>query len=513
MNASIRFWTFAFLLSTLLAAGFLLAARHPAPVPLVPRDPAKLKPIDAELLLHRIREGDLVAMRGDLGTARIHWKAARAAGEGYWPVHEALGDSYARYRLESEAEREYAAADRIAQDQLGRAPVSVMAKRAALLHRMGRSEEALDLFIECGAPERFADPMMRILVSSPGLMGTVRRAAEVRDPRLWGLIVVASKDPAGRASALGRFARSVAPWDGQLARRAIDELRAIDRLEEAILVCRDWAKATPTELAAYELWGDLLAKSGRPDQALLALSTMVDVLPGDADAMRRLGAALRKHGRYADAIHQFEEASKLRPEEPFDLQGIILTHLEQGDLPAALREFAELTSRKWDKRFGHVPTMFRATVGPESARMLEAVRRRGGPEAAGRLRKFFADLGVIEAGLFDLKVVMTWDAMSDVDLDIMEPGGEVMNHGHQASKNGGVYHYDNTQGRGPEHYTLSRAPKGKYRVGVHLHGATRSAVDLEVILFEETSRERRLTAHVVVGQGTGQVWPLEFEIP
>ena len=47
-------------------------------------------------------------------------------------------------------------------------------------------------------------------------------------------------------------------------------------------------------------------------------------------------------------------------------------------------------------------------------------------------------------GLFDLKIVMTWNAPSDVDLEVEEPGGE-------------RYHIANTRGFGPETYTLPTA--------------------------------------------------------
>jgi Ca-activated chloride channel homolog len=108
---------------------------------------------------------------------------------------------------------------------------------------------------------------------------------------------------------------------------------------------------------------------------------------------------------------------------------------------------------------------------------------------------------------------MKWDAQSDVDLDVLEPDGSTVNHGHSRSKCGAVYLYDNTTGRGPEHYLLHKAVPGKYKVGVHLHGGTPSVAEVEVILFEETPRERRLKATVRLEGKVTAVWPLEFELP
>jgi len=484
VNAPLRLWACAFLVTTLMAAGLLLAAVHPAPAPVVPRDPAKLAAVDAELLLNRIREGDLVAIKGDLAAARALWRAARDKGAGYWPIHEALGDSFARHRLDDEAEREYETASRLAGSQLGQVPVGLLIKRSDALIRLNRPEPALRLLIDCGAPDRLAGAMARILEKSPELMEIVKTNADGRDPRLWRIVAVLSKDPAERAHALGRFSRAVAPWDGSVARRAIEELRKVRRFGLAGL-----------------------------DQARLVFTTMVDVRPGDAEAHRKLGASLRKLELFAEAMQQFEEAARLLPEDPLPMQEMILVLVAQGNLEAAAARYRALTSRTWERRFGNVTAAFKSRLAEECARLTEAARRTEGVEAARRSRRFCADLGVAEAGIFDLKVIMKWDAESDVDLDVAEPGGEVVNHGNMRSRSGGVYHFDNTRGRGPEHYTLPLAPKGTYSVGAHLHGTTRSEVEIEVILFEDTPRERRIRDRFVLDPSATQRRALEFTVP
>lgn len=513
MNAT-RLWGSAFVLTSLVAAALVLAAGRAAPEPVAPRDPAKLAPVDAELLLNRIREGDLLAIKGDLPAARVQWNAAREKGEGYWPIHEALGDSLARHRLDVEAEREYATSARIAEAQLGRAPDGVKVKRADLLVRLKRPDEALRLLIDCGAPDRLGPAMARILEASPALMDIVTRAAEVRDPRLWAVVASLAKDPADRASAIGRFSRAVAPWDGGLARRAVDELRGAKLFDAALIVCRDWAKAAPNDPSVYETWSDLVAQGGDLAKARRILTTIVDVRPGDPEAHRRLGVALRKWGAFAEALEQFEEVGRLRPEEPTALKETIVTLAAQGKIEEAMERYRTLTGKKkWDSRFGDVGAATRATLADECGNLLESARRTGNPEAVTRLRRFCADLGIAEAGLFDLKVIMRWDAASDVDLDVTDPRGETVNHGNARSKAGAFYSFDNTTGYGPEHVTLKLAPKGKYRVGVHLHGSIRSSVEIEVILFEETPRERRIRERVVLDGGHSQLWPIEFEIP
>ena len=97
---------------------------------------------------------------------------------------------------------------------------------------------------------------------------------------------------------------------------------------------------------------------------------------------------------------------------------------------------------------------------------------------------------------------MTWDAMSDVDLDVVEPDGTRINHANRNSKVGGKYSEDNTKGIGPEHYTIEKAKPGTYRIGAHLHGNVQSVVRFVVILYEDTPREERREETITLTQGS-----------
>jgi tetratricopeptide (TPR) repeat protein len=506
-------WSAAFVLTSITAATLLVANRAPVAEAVAPRDPAKLTEIESELILTHIREGDLTAIQGNLAGARALWDAARERGGGLWPVHEALGDSLARHGLEKEAAAEFETAARLAERQLGKEPVALRVKRAGLLIRQDRQEAALNLLIEAGQPDRLAVAMAEMVKRSPPLLEVVKRGAHTRDPRLWALVAGIAPDAGDRVTARARYWKFVAPSDAALARRVIGELHDLRRPDEALELCEAWSKGSPSNPDVYETWGRLLAATGRRDRALLVLSTIVDIKAGDAAAHARLGAALRELGEFDLAVRQFEEVARLRPEEPAGLQEVVVTRLAQGDLQAAMMEHERLTSRPWESRFGDVRVGVRNEAAEAARRAIDAAKKAGDSATVARIRRWCSDLGVAEAGLFDVKVILTWDAMSDVDLDVAEPGGEILNHGHATSKSGGRYHVDNTRGRGPEYYTLPKAPAGKYRVGVHLHGSTRSVADIEVILFEDTPRERRLTARVTLAGAESTVWPVEFDVP
>src|SRR5207245_1111671 len=87
---------------------------------------------------------------------------------------------------------------------------------------------------------------------------------------------------------------------------------------------------------------------------------------------------------------------------------------------------------------------------------------------------------------------------SDVDMDIIEPDGTKINHASQASRIGGKYYTDNTQGFGPETYTLAKAIPGTWKIGAHLHSGAKSTVKFAIILFEDSPREERREETIVL---------------
>lgn len=60
---------------------------------------------------------------------------------------------------------------------------------------------------------------------------------------------------------------------------------------------------------------------------------------------------------------------------------------------------------------------------------------------------------------------LAWDTdRTDIDLHVVEPGGEEVYYGHRRSSTGGFLSKDFTQGYGPEVYLNRNAPAGTFRV-------------------------------------------------
>ncbi|MFO0724311.1 MAG: DUF2135 domain-containing protein [Myxococcota bacterium] len=102
----------------------------------------------------------------------------------------------------------------------------------------------------------------------------------------------------------------------------------------------------------------------------------------------------------------------------------------------------------------------------------------------------------------DLQVLLFWDTdKTDVDLHVKEPSGEVVNFTHTVSeKTGGRLDRDDTDGYGPEIYSLGSAPAGLYEISAHYFG-------------DRGTGQTTATVIVVAREGTDEEMRWRFEVP
>ncbi len=94
----------------------------------------------------------------------------------------------------------------------------------------------------------------------------------------------------------------------------------------------------------------------------------------------------------------------------------------------------------------------------------------------------------------DLKVVLTWDTPTDVDLWVIDPKGEKCYYGHRSTSSGGNLDVDVTSGYGPETFTMTNGLPGNYAVQVQYYSAGRAPVtrvNVHLVMYEGTPREER----------------------
>jgi uncharacterized protein YfaP (DUF2135 family) len=101
----------------------------------------------------------------------------------------------------------------------------------------------------------------------------------------------------------------------------------------------------------------------------------------------------------------------------------------------------------------------------------------------------------------DLQVLLFWDTdKTDVDLHVTEPSGETVNFTHLESQSGGRLDHDDTDGYGPEIYSLASAPTGSYEIAAHYYG-------------DRGTGETTATVMVVAREGTDEEMRWRFEVP
>jgi hypothetical protein len=111
-----------------------------------------------------------------------------------------------------------------------------------------------------------------------------------------------------------------------------------------------------------------------------------------------------------------------------------------------------------------------------AAQLFERAKELGMPEDAAVLKDAPA-----------LEIDAMWDAnYSDIDLHVIEPGGEEVWYRQKESSSGGRLHQDITGGYGPELYTLDRLRDGEYQIL------------LSYFDDDDTQVSRRTLAHVIV---------------
>ena len=110
-----------------------------------------------------------------------------------------------------------------------------------------------------------------------------------------------------------------------------------------------------------------------------------------------------------------------------------------------------VVTRDWD-RFPEIEVI----ALMELNRTIAAAKRAGVNTAA-----FGVDPRLVKLLDLDLRIVLTWDAdLTDMDLWVVEPSGEVANYTHHLTTIGGHVSRDVMDGYGPEEYVLEKGHEG-----------------------------------------------------
>ncbi|MBP5321785.1 MAG: DUF2135 domain-containing protein [Kiritimatiellae bacterium] len=231
--------------------------------------------------------------------------------------------------------------------------------------------------------------------------------------------------------------------------------------------------------AFYLDTAEFFLTAGERATGLRVLSNLAELKIEDAAMLRVYAWRLRQAKAYDRAITLLRRIVKLRGEEGQSYRDLALTLMERGkenrskaDLEEAMGLLVKCFLTPW-ARHADVLSLFALEEMNALVAWIDAQEWKEGdkpvvPEYDKRLQQMID---------VDVRIVLSWDAdATDIDLHVIEPGGEEAFYGHNRTARGGYVSRDITDGYGPEEYMIRKAPNGKYKIRVNYFASHQQTV-------------------------------------
>ena len=220
-------------------------------------------------------------------------------------------------------------------------------------------------------------------------------------------------------------------------------------------------------------------QDGKKALARRILTNLAELRIEDPGLLRVLAWRLQEAGELDPAVVILRRVAKLRPEEPQSFRDLALALAERGrtnetkaDLEEAMGLFLKVALGTWGRHGESIPLF----ALEEMNALIAWVDRQEWPEAKKPEIPEF-DKRLKDNLDTDIRIVMSWDAdATDMDLHVMEPGGEEAYYGHNRTARGGLVSDDITDGYGPEEYLMRKAPAGDYAISTNYFGSRQQTV-------------------------------------
>lgn len=209
------------------------------------------------------------------------------------------------------------------------------------------------------------------------------------------------------------------------------------------------------------------------------LTNLAELRIEDPGLLRVLAWRLQQAGDLDTATVILRRVAKLRPEEPQSFRDLALALAERGrasaskaDLEEAMQLYLKVALGSWGRHGESIPIF----ALEEMNALIAWIERRdwadaGKPEIPGFDKRLRENLDT------DVRIIMSWDAdATDMDLHVLEPGGEEAYYAHNRTARGGLVSEDITDGYGPEEYLIRKAPAGAYAISTNYFGSRQQTV-------------------------------------
>ena len=252
--------------------------------------------------------------------------------------------------------------------------------------------------------------------------------------------------------------------------KAIRAADSAQRYRAYLAERQEWSQSPAFFLDCAE---EFLKQDDKPT-GLRILSNLAELKIEDAALLRVHAWRLRQAGELDRAIVLLRRVAKLRAEEPQSFRDLALALAERGqlarskaDLEEALALFEKVALTPWNRHADSIPLFALEERNALVAWIDRQEWKDGGkpaiPEIDPQLRDNLDT---------DIRIVMSWDAdATDIDLHVVEPGGEEAYYGHNRTARGGLVSRDVTDGYGPEEYLVRAAPQGSYAIKAKYYGS------------------------------------------
>lgn len=236
----------------------------------------------------------------------------------------------------------------------------------------------------------------------------------------------------------------------------------------------DAVRQTEAEHGAIPLFyldlADWHFRAGRVEEARRAAEAALDLPTRDNQSLEIVAQRLLRYGAHDRAIALIELLVDREAERPHPRMQLAQALAQRGraenrreDLVRAQHIMAQVAMKRWPGEYHQVGEIALAEANGLIAEL-------GGANAEDvRLDRTF-----IAAMPVDIRVTTVWNTpRTDLDLWVVEPGGEEVGYNHRLSRRGGRYTHDVTGGFGPEEYQIRKAEDGSYQVEVNTFAADR----------------------------------------
>ncbi len=262
----------------------------------------------------------------------------------------------------------------------------------------------------------------------------------------------------------------------------------------------------PLDYSQITKEADRRFRAASADDALKALSSLVELDPGNVALARDIAYSAMEWGLADQAYVLLQRVAAARPYEPHTYQAMAQCLAAAGKADLAMVYYELAVGGRWGNRFRE----FNSIASFDYLRLLKQIDRGESPAqlrplAQQRQQALQTQHGLDQA---DLVVMIAWNTDgTDVDLHVTEPTGEVCYYSHPQTRIGGRLTQDVTEGLGPEMYVLPKARPGEYVVFAHYfaddtnRASTRTRVFATVYRNWGTEREVVERATVTLESG------------